>query len=66
MEKELKNADLGGVPLAAAKLYIEKCSPYNLDAFSKNVYLDRCIEELILECESDRMDKKHQVDKMKK
>ena len=66
MEKELRTCDLGGVPLATVKLYIEKCSPYNLDAFSKNVYLDRCIEELIIECENDRMDKKHQVDKMKK
>ena len=47
-------------------MYIEKVSPYNLDAFSKNVYLDRCIEELIIECEEDRMGKKHDVDKMKK
>ena len=66
MEKELraKQADLGA-PLATVKLYIEKVSPYNLDAFSKNVYLDRCIEEMMLECEKERMDKKHQADTMK-
>ena len=66
MEKELRTCDLGGVPISTVKLYIEKVSPYNLDAFSKNVFLDRCIEELIIECEEDRLDKKHQVEKMKK
>ena len=54
------------MPLQTVKTYIEKVSPYNLDAFSKNVYLDRCIEELIIECENDRMNKKHGIDKMKK
>jgi len=62
----LKEADLGGVPLATVKMYIEKVSPYNLDAFSKNVYLDRCIEELILECEAGRQDQKNSIEKMKK
>lgn len=47
-------------------MYIEKCSPFNLDAFSKNVYLDRCIEDLIIECEAGRMDQKNSIDMLKK
>jgi len=66
MEKELRQCELEGLPLQTVKMYIEKVSPYNLDAFSRNVYLDRCIEELILECEAQRMDKKHSIEKMKK
>ena len=66
MEKALKESDLGGVPVATVKMYIEKVSPYNLDAFSKNVYLDRCIEELILECEAGRQGQKNSIEKMKK
>ena len=68
LEKELQKhqSDLGGIPLATVKLYIEKTSPFNLDAYNKNVYLDRCIEEMMLECEKEFMDKKGYVEKMKK
>ena len=65
MEEQLRKNDLGGIPLATVRLYIEKVSPFNLDAFSRDVYLDRCIEEMMLECEAERHDKKISADKMK-
>jgi hypothetical protein len=52
MEEQLRKNDLGGIPLATVRLYIDKVSPFNLDAFSKDVYLDRCIEEMMLDCEA--------------
>lgn len=65
MEALLRTTDHGSIPLATVRLYIEKVSPFNLDAFSKDVYLDRCIEEMMLECEAERHDKKIMADKMK-
>jgi len=52
--------------LASVRLYIEKCSPFNHDAYSKNVFLDRCIEDLFLDCENKKIKKHADIEKMKK
>ena len=66
LDKALREADLQGYPLADVKTYYEKVSPFNLAAFSRDVYLDRCIEELILECEAGRQEQKSAIEKLEK
>ena len=47
-------------------LYIEKVSPWNNGAYSKNVYLDQCIEDLYVAIEGKKMKKHDEIEKMKK
>lgn len=37
-----------GITLASIRLYIEKVSPFNHAAYGKNVFLDKCIEDLYM------------------
>ena len=66
-DEDLAEADFGnGVTIATIRLYIEKVSPFNHEAYSKNVYLDRCIEELFMEIENKKMKNHADIEKMKK
>lgn len=48
-DADLAEVELGpGVSLATIRLYIDKVSPFNNEAYSKNVFLDQCIEDLYL------------------
>ncbi len=66
-DEDLAEVELGpGVTLATVRLYINKVSPFNHEAYNKNVFLDGCIEELYLECEGKKMKKHGDVERMKK
>lgn len=66
-DEDLAEVDFGqGVTIATVRLYIEKVSPFNHEAYSKNVFLDRCIEELYMEIESKKMKSHADIEKMKK
>lgn len=52
--------------MATVRLYIEKVSPFNNEAYNKNVFLDRCIEELYIEIEGNKLKKHGDIEKMKK
>ena len=66
-DEDLAEVDFGnGVTIATVRLYIEKVSPFNHEAYSKNVFLDRCIEELYMEIESKKMKAHADIEKMKK
>ena len=66
-DHDLAGVELGnGVTVATVRLYIEKVSPFNVEAYSKNVFLDRCVEDLYLECEARRVDKFEEIQMMKK
>ena len=66
-DEDLAECDFGaGVTIATVRLYIEKVSPFNHEAYSKNVFLDRCIEELYMEIESKKMKAHVDIEKMKK
>jgi len=66
-DEDLAEVELGpGVTLATVRLYINKVSPFNHEAYNKNVFLDRCIEELYLECEGKKIKKHGDVERMKK
>lgn len=52
--------------IATIRLYIEKVSPFNHEAYNKNVFLDQCIEDLYIECEAKKMSKHSDIEKMKK
>ena len=66
-DEDLAECDFGaGVTIATVRLYIEKVSPFNHEAYSKNVFLDRCIEELYMEIESKKMKAHADIEKMKK
>ena len=66
-DEDLAEVDFGqGVTIATVRLYIEKVSPFNHEAYSKNVYLDRCIEELFMEIENKKMKNHADIEKMKK
>lgn len=46
-DKELQAADMGpGVTVATLRLFIEHCSPFRRDAYSKDAYLNHCLEDL--------------------
>lgn len=66
-DKDLAEVELGpGVTLATVRLYIDKVSPFNHEAYNKNVFLDGCIEDLYLECEGKKIKKHSEVERMKK
>ena len=66
-DEDLKEVELGpGMTLATVRLYIEKVSPYNNNAYNKNVFLDQCIEDLYLACEGKKIKKAEDIEKMKK
>ena len=66
-DDDLKEVELGpGMTLATVRLYIAKVSPYNNNAFNKNVFLDQCIEDLYLACEGKKIKKNDDIEKMKK
>lgn len=54
-----------GVPLATARLYLEKTSPVLTDEGSRNTYLDQCIEDLFLYCEDKIQGKMGTIDRVK-
>ena len=63
----MAEVELGpGVTLATVRLYIDKVSPFYNGAFNKNVFLDRCIEDLYLACENKKIKKHGDIEKMKK
>ena len=63
----MAECELGpGVTFATVRLYIDKVSPFNNEAYNKNVFLDRCIEDLFLECEQKKLKKHGDIEKMKK
>ena len=63
----MAEVELGpGVTLATVWLYIDKVSPFNHEAYSKNAFIDRCIEDLYLECEHKKIKKNADIEKMKK
>ena len=66
-DEDLKEVELGpGVTLATVRLYIEKVSPYNNNAYNKNVFLDQCIEDLYKSIEAKKIKKHEDIEKMKK
>lgn len=66
-DEDLAEVELGpGVTLATVRLYINKVSPFNNGAYNKNVFLDRCIEDLYLACENKKIKKHGDIEKMKK
>ena len=65
-DEDLAECDLPGCTLATIRLYIEKTSPFNNEAYNKNVFLDRCIEDLYKECEAKKLKKHGDIEKMKK
>lgn len=42
----------GQVPIATIKKFVEKVSPFLYKEGSKDNYLNECIEQMYLECES--------------
>lgn len=66
-DEDLAECELGpGTTLATIRLYINKVSPFNNNAYNKNVFLDRCIEDLYLECEGKKIKKHSDIERMKK
>ena len=66
-DKDLKEVELPSkVKDSTVRLYIEKVSPFNNGAYSKNVYLDQCIEDLYVAIEGKKMKKHGDIEKMKK
>eukprot|EP00353_Schmidingerella_taraikaensis_P001048 CAMPEP_0185596582 /NCGR_PEP_ID=MMETSP0434-20130131/80836_1 /TAXON_ID=626734 ORGANISM="Favella taraikaensis, Strain Fe Narragansett Bay" /NCGR_SAMPLE_ID=MMETSP0434 /ASSEMBLY_ACC=CAM_ASM_000379 /LENGTH=438 /DNA_ID=CAMNT_0028225103 /DNA_START=2099 /DNA_END=3415 /DNA_ORIENTATION=- len=66
-DEDLAECELGpGTTLATVRLYIDKVSPYNNEAYNKNVFLDRLIEDLYISCEAKKMKKHSDIEKMKK
>lgn len=53
------------IPLATAKLYLQKISPVLNDQYNKDVYLNQAIEDLYLICEEKIIKKKETIDKIK-
>jgi len=54
-----------GVPLATARLYLQKISPVLNDQYDKNVYLDAAIEDLYLHCENKITGKMSTIERIK-
>lgn len=44
-------ADDSGLPLATLRMYLEHVSPFRLEEFSKNAFINASIESLYLELE---------------
>ena len=66
-DKDLKEIELPQkVKDSTVRLYIEKVSPFNNGAYSKNVYLDQCIEDLYVAIEGKKMKKHGEIEKMEK
>ena len=66
-DEDLAEVELGpGITLATVRLYIEKVSPFNNDAYNKNVFLDRLIEEFYTAIEKKKIKKHTDIEKMKK
>lgn len=66
-DKDLKEIELPSkVKDATVRLYIEKVSPFNNSLYSKNVYLDQCIEDLYLAIEGKKIKKRGEIENMKK
>ena len=59
-DSELLNVEQPGVTPATMRLYIEKVSPFNIEGYSKNLFLDDQIERLYLAVEAQRL-KKHEM-----
>ena len=47
------------------RLYIEKVSPFMIEGYSKNVYLDDQIERMFLRVENQRVKKYDDIEKVK-
>ena len=65
-DEDLAECDLPGCTLATIRLYIDKTSPFSNEAYNKNVFLDRCIEDLYKECEAKKLKKHGDIEKMSK
>ena len=66
-DEDLAEVELGSnMTLATLRLYIEKVSPFNHGTYSKNVFLDRCIEDMYLACENKKIKKHADIEKLKK
>jgi hypothetical protein len=65
-DSELEKIEQPGVSLATVRLYIEKVSPFNLNGYSKNAYLDEQIERLFLSLENQRTKKYEMIQRVKK
>ncbi len=55
-----------GVPIATMRLYLDAVSPFKLEEFSKNAYINNCIEELYLQMEGKLQAKMDNITSMKK
>ena len=55
-----------GVSIATMRIYIGKVSPFNHSAYGKNVFLNKCIEELYLTCENKKNTARGHIDQLKK
>ena len=65
-DEDLAEVELGpGVTLASVRLYIDKVSPFNHEAYNKNVFLDRCIEDLYMELEGKKLKWHGEIERMK-
>ena len=63
----MAEVELGpGITMATVRLYINKVSPFNNEAYNKNVFLDRLIEEFYLSLEKKKLKKHDDIEKMKK
>ena len=65
-DADLKEVTEQGTPLATVRLYIQKVSPFNHDSYGKNVFLDKCIEQLYMELEGRKGQKRDDIEKLKK
>lgn len=62
----LKALDANQAPTSTIQKFIEKVSPFNTEEFSKDVYLNQCIEDLYLELEAILQKKGDDIQTMKK
>lgn len=66
-DKELKEIEMPSkIKDSVVRLYIEKVSPWTNNQYSKNVFLDQCIEDLYIAIEGKKLKKHDEIEKMKK
>ena len=63
-EAFLKKLDLQGVAVSTLKLYIQEVAPQGREEFSKHQFLNKCVEDFYLQCESKLLDKQKTIKKM--
>lgn len=62
----LLSQDIQGVPLQTVRLYLEKVTPFSSQMYSKDNFLNKCVDELYLKAEATLYEKKKDIEKMQK